>query len=691
MQVTVVGWLLAALAVVAVGALFVGVLAIRHRADPEGSAAEWLLGTTLIVVLTLYAEVELLSRVPVARPLDWLPLAHVLGSAALLAWLRRRHGPGALLAAPRQILGRLWPWFRRIGWITGIGAVGVALLMLIYLAAGLYVVQGAWDALSYHVPMAFQPYQDGRVGPMDAFIPTAGRLYPRGCEHLWYWTLQFTHTDLLFNPVQLAFGVQLLLGVYVLARRTGARPREATLGAIALATMPLFFMLVVSGYTDMAVAASIVATLAFLAPRPQSHDVTADWALAAAGFAEACLIKYPMLACVLVGLALAEPLFLRTRPAQTAACIGRFIISRRALAAAVFLALGLPLYVRYGREYGNPFYPYRIVVAGHELLRGPHDPGPVNLGGQTTAQKPIGDMGLFERYYRAWTDFDAPLSVESFGSFGPVLPFGLLLPAAGFAVAALLRRNTWRLALVGGILVCLFFTPVAVPRYGFAVIAVLAACAVCVFSELPRRTGTGIALGLLLLAWPNVQGVVRELTWLMGQAAQTGGVSWTRRTADRPERVEVAPTYTCSPALIHYVRHRCPAGALLVWNVDSFPALLLNKDWSNRICMLPGSPRELWPGTPGSPAAFIELSSEEMAAWIGSVQRLAPRYVLVYKNSAYARFLRGHPELGYGIAYEDAPERGDYQMTLFDHEAGGVMPGTASAPAPPPPASAPTD
>jgi len=69
---------------------------------------------------------------------------------------------------------------------------------------------------------------------------------------MWYWSLQWTHTDLLFHPVQLAFGLQLMLAMYVLARRTGAAPWAAILASLAIATTPIFYLLTVGGYIDVA-------------------------------------------------------------------------------------------------------------------------------------------------------------------------------------------------------------------------------------------------------------------------------------------------------------------------------------------------------------------------------------------------------------------------------------------------------
>ncbi len=57
---------------------------------------------------------------------------------------------------------------------------------------------------------------------------------------------------------------------------------------------------------------------------------------------------------------------------------------------------------------------------------------------------------------------------------------------------------------------------------------------------------------------------------------------------------------------------------------------------------------------------------EQLEQWLADLRRIAPRHVLLYEQQAYARRLIEHPELGYQVVLEDAPERGEYKMLMFE-------------------------
>ena len=702
MAVTVADWLWVLVTLVAAGAFTFGVFVVVRRSVPDRPLSETLLLTSIVTALALYAEPYLLSFLPLERPLRLLPLAHVLLTAALLACARWRYGVGIARETLRALAGRSWAFLRTVGPVLTVALVGLVVLLGVYAAYGAYTVPTFWDDLWYHVPMAVQPWQDGRVDavPNEAAVRELGvqtprgqfrsdspqpSLFPRGVEMLWYWTLQWTSTDLLFHAVLLALGVQLLLAIYVLARRLGAAPWAATVAALAMASTPIFYLLTTTGYVDIGTGASVVALAAFLAPdgRPGSRGLP-NWGAAALALGEACIVKYPFLALVVGGVLAVEAVLFRVGPWRGLLHLLRFVFSWRGVAALVIVAGCAQTYVGHYLRYRNPFYAFRITVAGHEIFPGWHDPGTTNLGGESTAVKPIPEMSRPELYYHAWTDFRAPLTCESFGSFAEVFPCALLVPALVFALWGLLTFNTPVVAATLGVLLCLAFTPVAPPRYGLPIVAILFVFGMRMWSELRGRLTTAVTLAVLALCTPGLARGLAHFRWWMHVYRDGGPVSWTARNRSFHEKYIVSPPHAPSLPMIKYIREHAGAGDRLVWTVHALPTLLYNSRWTNELYFLPGLPeKESWPAVPGrSP-----VPPDRLNAWLAELRRLAPRHVLLYTKSDYARGLLEHPELGYREVFrDDDPARKEFAMVLF--ERGAPAPATApassaaSAPAP---------
>jgi hypothetical protein len=683
MEVTLAGWLLAVLAVAALGLLFWGVLVLVRTCQPWRPWSECLLASCVLVFLLINGEVLLLSWMPGERPLDWLPLLHLVLTGLLLVAPLPWHGWRIHTAVWRGLIGDCPAWFRAAGRVPAIGAALLVPLFVVYLLFGAYNVPMLWDDLNYHVPMAIQPYQDGRLGEVTDDRPQA-RYFPRGVETCWYWTLQFTHTDLLFHPTQLALGIQLMLGSYVLARRTGAAPGAAAVAAIVIATTPIFYLLATKGYVDLAVAAAVVALLAWLAPAsdPTTARPHSDWLWAALAFAQAGLVKFPLPALLVAAAGLTYTLALRWPIQEGLRRAAGFAFSLRGLVSAAVIVTACQTYIENWRCTGNPVYPFAVTLAGRTILPGPHTANATNFGGETTAQKPIAEMSRSELYYRAWTDLETPLTIESFGSFGPVLPFGLLLPAAVFMLTAILARQRWNLALSAAIGLCLVLTPAAVPRYGLPVVALITVAGVCVLSQLPGRYAGAAAAAVLLLCVPGVTRSLRDLAWWLRLHHAEAGFSLLRRNYYFHEQYETGSRWFASIETTRYLRAHGGPGDLLIWNVRTFPTLLRNRDWTNRVRHLPGSPREVYPGKVQD---LPEITRAELTAWLEEVRRSAPRFILVYRGSAYAEHLRADPEFGYTVAHEDPAAR-PYPMVLFERAGGGVLPASTRASAPVAPA-----
>lgn len=662
---------------------------LRVRGGPRPTS-ECLLNASIATVLLLYAEVQLLSLVPMHRPLDWLPAVHVVLLLALLAGPRPAAGP----RAHRQVLRRTWDelraWFRAIGLFPAIGVGAAAVVFFLYFLYGAYHVPALWDDLAYHIPMAIQPYQDGRVQEVLTSEPQP-KFFPSGVETLWYWTLQWCRSDLLFHPVLLGFGVQLLLAIYVLARRTGAAPWAAIVAGLTISSAPIFCLLTTRGYVDIAHASSIVAVAALFAPMRPEMAVRGrtDWFWGCLALAEAVQIKYPFIALLVAFFTIGHALLLRARWRETFGGALRFAYSVRGLVALALLVAFSHTYIRNYRQHGNPMWPFHLKIAGVQVLTGLHAPTHTNYGGESTAPKPIREMSRAEVYYWAWTDLRAPLNIESFGSFGLVLPGGLVMPAAAFMLASLYRRKAWPLTLSVTILAILLLTPSAPPRYGIPVVSLIAVCALCLLSELPRGYTQGCAAALLLLSAPGPLRIYKEARpWLHQYRIEQGGgpLSLLQRNYYFHEKYEVGLNTFHSLPMIRYIRQNCGKGDLLVWNINTFHTLLYNRDWTNRVLYVPGAPQENW--WVDTPVSFYPMSDDDVQNWIRTVQGLQPRFVLLYQESRHGQALRD-PQYGFRVALEDPPERGQWRTVLFERMPDGPEPPAALPEADPATAEAP--
>jgi hypothetical protein len=670
MEVTGQALLLVPLTLVMIGATTWGLLVVLRGPRPAHSLSLDLLGAVVGTFLFLYAEVHVLSLLPGPRPLDWLPIVHVGLLAALLATALMLCGWGVWTRTARDLARAVLGPIRQAPLVMAPAATLAAACVLAALLWGAYRVPSGWDELEYHVPNAIQPYQDGRVLPFVNDVPWITG-YPRGMPTIWYWTLRWTGGDLLFHPAQGALGLQLALAVYLLARRSGARPWAAALGGAIVMTMPVFFVLASSGYIDLPVAAATVTIVAVLAPVPGGGDARRDGMLAVLALAQAMLIKAPLLALAVGGVAALEALLLRHGPMRGLVAARRFVGSWRGAAALFVLALAAHPYWENWLRRGNPLHPLRVTLAGHTVWDGPVDAGLFGTGGHTTAAKPVAEMTRWERFWYGWTDWNVGHAVDAFGLFGSVLPLGLLLPLAIFAVASLLRPWTWGAAL------CVMFavgclTPAYLPRYGLSFICIAIVAGAWLLSNLRRDAAR--AFGLILVAL-SAHGVWRSYVSLRDS------VDWTRAVlggsllhAERNSFVHTRlqqgdPECYPSPEMISFIRAHSGRDDVLVYLVRSFATPLWNSRYTNRIRYLEGTPAERYPS---SPRFAPSPSAAQLADWLARLERMRPRHVLVYSASDYAAALRD--SAAYRVALEDPAPRGPGAMVLFER-TGPAAPG----------------
>jgi hypothetical protein len=637
--------------------------AVVAQARKLSPISETLLISSVLTVLGINAEVRLLSSLPFSRPLDCLPWAHVTVLAVAIAVLHRRNGIQpwlSLLADLRSSVLMHWRNFE-----VGLrGAICLAVLLLTaYAVYGLAIGASGWDELAYHVPQAVQLYQDGRVADLDSWLPWTYS-YPKGAAILWAWTMFFTKSDFLFHAVQLAFGLQLLLALYVLARRSGASAASALTVVIAVSYMPILAILTTTAGGDLGFAAACTAFLAFSAPSREPVN-RASWPYAALCLVQAALIKVPVLAILFATIVV----FFRVLPNlkdSVAAVRGAALTAPGAVAlVAVLLGLCVPIATNVVRH-GNPLYPLTVTIAKQRLWTGPIPPVQdfVTIHSSFPALERKNPIRV---YHAVLADWFGPKNYDSTGTYGPVVLVAFVFLLGGFVFESFSTRNGWRITVCAVIGIALLLPGAYLPRYGLPVVAVIAACCAVFISGAPSSFQKWLRASVLAVA---VVGGVQSANWLyagLHYMRLINGVWFSPlRSSHFQETVQmgVAEFYP-TPEMIRAIRTFSKRGDLLVWNVSCFHALLWNRDYSNRTLYLSATKGDRYPG---GPERLSRPGVEEMSRWTSQIQKLRPAQVLVYSQSAYAEVLRSMKDPRYAPAFAESESKGRGAMVLFQRE-----------------------
>ncbi len=620
--------------------------------------SERALGALVCTCLVIVAEMRLVSLVPMQRPLDWLPPAHCIAAAGAAVLLTFRRGARFWTVPAReawQSVCRLW---KETGWPLHLAAALTAAILAALFVFGMFIGMFGWDEMAYHAPQAIQPYQDGRVGGLDSPLPWT-YLYPKGAAMVWSWTMLFTGSDILFHAVQLAFGLQLLLAVYLLAVRSGARRGPALSGAFAIGWMPIFLVLTTAAGADIGFAAACIAMVAFAAPR-EGHALS--YVFATLCLLQAALIKMPVTA-LLFAAAAATGAILSVPPPRLKtlhhACRSPWL-----RAGAVVVAIAAAPYAVAWVGHGNPMYPIKIAAGGRVLFDGPVPTVQEFLTTHTSFSNVPRDS-LVRTYHMAWADWFTWLNYDSAGSTGPVVLTAALFLALASAVFAARKRDFWLLALGAAIILGMLLLGSYHPRYGVPITALIVVCAVVFLSRLNEDARAPAHAAFAILALSAVPFVVWNLNnSVRFLASFNGGLRYSALRVTRfQETVQTGtPGFYPTPEMVSAIRRFSRKGDLLAWNVTCFHALLWNREYSNRTLYLSGTARDRFPA---GPEALTPLMPAERERWRADIERIKPDQVLVYTHSDYARIIEQIKEPAYGVLLRDPGARGRGGMTLF--------------------------
>lgn len=662
------------LAVVSLGTFLAAYLTVSAfcRRRPVSEA---ILLAALLSALAIQLETMSLTLFPIPASTRILGFLHVglilLASTVARRLLRSRGIPNPL----GQLLPAALDFRSKLGILGKLALTAILAVLASATAWGFVTAPGGVDELAYHVPQAVGIYQHGgRLVRFDNPLPWV-YAYPQGAAMLWAWTMEFTKSDVAFHAVQAALGGQLLLAVYVLARRSGANRDASLVVAATLGCMPVFFRMTTLSTADIGYAASILTMLAFLAPS-DPNALGSDHRLAALAFAEACLLKLPILAAIfgITGLLHAAARG-RERPARF-----RARLSTAWALVFVVCAAAISSYILNFVRYDNPAYPLHLQVPGLDFA-GPLRKVTDNTIGAHTTFGEVAEMNRAELWAASLFDWGQPLNEDSLGSFGPAVA----LPMTGLAALGLAwavrRRDSWLLALGIVCTLCFLVIPgLFLPRYGLTAIATMAVLAAVALSRLPRLQSVGAAV-LLLVSGIAVLPVYRltndSIAWMAANAAPVPW--WEDRGRAVAEQVRIGdPLQAQSPALVRYIRNRVEPKSLLVWNISGYATLLWNRNYTNRILYLPCSAADRYPT---EARALTPPTPSELERWLNRLMVLKPQYIVVYTQSAYPAAVKS-AGLSYAVDFQDPVSDGKLAVTVLRRRvppAGDVNPSGTGA------------
>ncbi|MCC5806454.1 MAG: hypothetical protein JJU00_09025 [Opitutales bacterium] len=634
---------------------------------------ECVVAGSILCFLVLLAEIHLLSNLPLARPLDHLWLVHFVILAGLAMVVFRRHDFTFIECMSRcrddiQRSCRALPWWFR-------AALALTVLHVSFFAGyGFFANSFDWDGLEYHLPMAVQPYQDGRLGELGSSLPWIDH-YPRGMALLWYHSLQLTGSIALVPVFQCMGGCLLALCAASVGRRLGARRQDAMLCGIIIVAMPAFGLFSRSIYIDLPVAWAALAVVLFLSPPHGESPCSrrgAGLLFACLAFSVAMQMKLPIIPTIFLGFGLIYRLCFSGEDLR--ADLLYFVRSRFFLGAMIVLVIAAyPYWINLIR-FGNPMFPVGFELPFGIHLEGPLKPEIFEHYGRSHFGS-FAELGRFGRYPAAWLDLYQEANPDATGLTGAAFVFGILFLFVVFFLRSLQVRDGWHITVGLMCLSVLSLGSLALPRYQLPMAALAVAAAVTVLSGLVACKGRayfrqGILIFCGFSAFFSIDSALQQFQWAKGVIGER--FSLLDRLSVLPEVECFGSEWYASSEMISQIRKHSGSEMILAWNVQAFVTFLWNASFSNRLVHIPGSPADFYPG---SPADLRSVPADQLEAWFSELLSLEPDHVLLYAHSDYARRMEAGGGDLFEVVFRDSDSRGKWAMVLFRYRPSASVPG----------------
>ena len=411
------------------------VAAASHR---DRSTSHRLLVAGVVALGVLYAVLQALGYASVLTALV-LGLTVPAVSAVLMGIAARSLPLGelrAVLRADREAVWRLLAELRARPDVLLLLVPAALLLIAEQLARAWALRSWAWDAVWYHHPMTSFAIQDASLVHLEAHLRHIIEGYPNGVELMGVWLCIFPRSDVLEDAIQLPFVPIGVLLTYVWSRRVGAR-RSTALGlAGGWLLLPPVFLLLATGYNDIACGIALACGVFFLTEedfRARSRTLAALSLSVYLASKYSALLHIALLA-PLIGARLAAELWQGRRRLA-------LVLASFAATLAVIGMVGLPTYLDNWIARANPFWPMNFEVPLlHLTLPGTEDVSSVYASHGAFFQ----GHGAFANTVSTWWKpavFFRPDTNE--GGWGPAGRW-LLIPMLLVPLADLLRGRRVR-------------------------------------------------------------------------------------------------------------------------------------------------------------------------------------------------------------------------------------------------------
>jgi 4-amino-4-deoxy-L-arabinose transferase-like glycosyltransferase len=378
---------------------------------------------------------------------------NVVVTGMVIVVLSQRFGLGDAVRSARRTLRatRVPPRLShelRYLWAWVLGALAAVEVVYLYVVA--YILPPAtWDALTYHLPAVAAWIRAGNL--VTTPLSVAASADPMNGELGFLWIGALTRSDLLVDAAQIPFAILGAVAVMSIGRTVGLSKTSAIVAGFLYFLTPIVLAQATANYVDVVLPGLFLTGFAFLlrAVVDLHRAGGGAWpgrravsllALAGLGLGLAMGSKgLGLLYAGVAGLVLLGNLIWarRTHRVNGLRAVRAFLV----VVAIVFVA-GSFWYIRTWINWGDPFYPARIEVAGLTLGTGPlrlsHLSSlPTSLAGSTPAV----------RIAKSWLNQAHTVAYDQrLGGFGSLWP-ALEIPALIAFAALLIVRRRWLIIL----------------------------------------------------------------------------------------------------------------------------------------------------------------------------------------------------------------------------------------------------
>ncbi len=325
-----------------------------------------------------------------------------------------------------------------------------------------------WDALLYHLPIAGFVLQSGAIEQMPDYslIYLFINIFPKNIELFFLWNLIFLKSDRIVDLSQLFFTLAGMLSIYSMAVKIGTKEKYALYCSLLFFFAPVIILQSTAEYVDIAVSVLLLIAINFLmcgSREEPSLTNRKNITLLPAGVTAGILLgskgSAPLFVVALSMLFLINEIRKRStlRREGYSALTGGHLSFKRIIARYVIyfmmpvILLGSYWYIKNWVYYGNPVYPFKVMLFNKTLFRGIF----AEMVGPAIPEV-INNLSPLNKLLYVWIEkVEYYIYALDIAGFGP-LWFILFLPGMGFSVFHAVRKKKYDFLLIAVIIILAF-------------------------------------------------------------------------------------------------------------------------------------------------------------------------------------------------------------------------------------------